>query len=84
MDPRIATFAFVCGIAFLFKLDRDRETRTSKALWVPVAWLSIAASRTLAQWLGIQPFRETSEELLEGSPLDALTFFALLAVGSLT
>jgi len=81
MDPRIATFVVVLGVALLLALDRDREIRTSAALWIPVAWLSIAASRTVSQWLGIQPFLETSDELLEGSPLDALMYFALMVVG---
>ena len=39
------------GIAGLFFLDRDKSVRTSKALWLPVIWLWIAASRPVSLWL---------------------------------
>lgn len=47
----IATAVFVAGIAGLFWLDRDRQIRTSKALWLPVFWMLIAASRNVSEWL---------------------------------
>jgi O-antigen ligase len=78
MDSRSATGAFGCGIALLFWLDRDREARTSSALWLAVAWFFFCSSRTFAQWLGIYPLTETSEALVAGSPVDAATYFALL------
>jgi O-antigen ligase len=78
MDSRIATGIVGCFIALLFWLDRDRETRTSRALWIPVAWLFVCSSRTFAQWLGIYPLTETSEGLVAGSPVDAATYFAML------
>ncbi len=80
MDPRIATVAVVVGILGLFVLDRDQKTRTSGALWIPVAWLSISASRMVSQWLGA-PLVESSDQLLEGNTFDALIFAGLLACG---
>ena len=80
MDPRIATVVVAIGIVGLFVLDRDQNTRTSGALWIPVAWLSISASRMVSQWLGA-PLFESSDQLLEGNTLDALFFAGLLACG---
>jgi len=76
----IATFAFVLGILCLFWLDRDRNSRTSKALWIPVVWLSIAASRMVSQWLQMS-LPIDPEMYLEGSPIDRLVLTGLLALG---
>jgi exopolysaccharide production protein ExoQ len=89
MPPQIATLLFVIGILGLFSLNRDREARTSKALWIPVVWLSIAASRAVSQWLevfglnsGTHPFDSMSaDQILDGSPLDRDVFIGLLALG---
>ncbi len=51
MTSVIATVFFAVGILGLFALDRDRNARTSKALWLPVIWMSLAGSRMVSQWL---------------------------------
>jgi exopolysaccharide production protein ExoQ len=55
VPPQIATVVYAVGIAGLFWLDRDASVRTSKALWLPVIWLSIAGSRSPSLWLGMSP-----------------------------
>jgi exopolysaccharide production protein ExoQ len=80
MSPQVATalcFAFILG---LFWIARDKATRTSMALWIPVIWLSIASSRMVSQWLLMTPPSETSP-LLDGSPLDRNILTSLLAAG---
>jgi exopolysaccharide production protein ExoQ len=77
MNPSIASFICACGIAGLFYLDRDDTIRTSKALWLPVAWISILGSRPVSGWLGISP---SANVQLDGSPVDAAVFGFLLAV----
>ncbi len=79
MPPQIATIVFAVGIVGLFFLGRDRKTRVSPALWIPVAWVSLAASRTVAQWLGLAPIMVTPDQYVGGSPIDRLIFSALLA-----
>lgn len=82
MPPQIATIVFAVGILGLFLLDRDRKARVSPALWIPVAWVLIAASRTVGQWLGLAPIiTESSDQLQEGSPFDRLILSGLLLVG---
>lgn len=77
MNPLLATVIFACGIAGLFYLDRDKTVRTSKALWVPVIWIAIVASRSPSEWIGIAPTGANVQ--YDGSPLDAATFGVLLA-----
>src|SRR5207253_708166 len=81
MPQGIATVVFVVGILGLFLLDRDRESRTSPAIWIPVVWVSIGASRMVSEWLGAAPTLESPDKYLDGSPLDRLVLSALLAAG---
>src|SRR2546425_693243 len=81
MPPGIAAVLFGLGIMGLFWLDRDRDSRTSPALWIPVAWVFIGASRTISQWLQVGPVMESPGQYLEGSPLDRLVLTGLLAAG---
>jgi exopolysaccharide production protein ExoQ len=80
MNPSLASLVYVCGIAGLFYLNRDKSVRTSKALWLPVLYLWVLGSRPVSYWLGIGPssgFSANSE--LEGSPVDG-AFFEILLV----
>ena len=86
MPPQIATLIFAVGILGLFRLDRDRETRTSKAHWIAVAWVFIAASRPVSLWLQNAPppsskVGSDANQIVEGSPLDRNVFAALLVIG---
>jgi exopolysaccharide production protein ExoQ len=77
MNPTLASFICACGIAGLFYLNRDDSVHTSKALWLPVIWLWIVASRPVSTWLGMSP--PGGNVQLEGSPFDAAVFGLLLA-----
>jgi exopolysaccharide production protein ExoQ len=86
---QIATLLFVVLIAGLFWLDRDRNAHTSKALWIPVAWLMIAGSRNIGEWvqlLSAGPSRVGGDDnYLEGNPIDrnvlgTLIVLALIAL----
>jgi exopolysaccharide production protein ExoQ len=70
------------GIAGLFFLDRDKSTRTSKALWLPVIWLWMAGSRSIPEWLGTATGSAgIMAQTVEGNPLDAAIFEALIFAG---
>lgn len=81
MNPALASLIYICGIAGLFFLDRDKSVRTSKALWLPVIYLWILGSRPLSTWLGIAPAPGTDVQL-DGSPIDRI-FFAILLIAAL-
>jgi exopolysaccharide production protein ExoQ len=81
MPPEIATVVYPLLILGLFWLDRDQKAQTSRALWIPVVWLSLAGSRSVAQWLQWGPPMDSPERLLDGNPVDRLVDAGLLAVG---
>jgi exopolysaccharide production protein ExoQ len=64
----------------LFRLNRDKDVRTSAALWIPTFWFFIAASRNVSEWLQYSP-GGGSNEYLEGSPLDRGVLTFVLALG---
>jgi len=81
MSSNIATV--VCGlfILALFLLERDRNSRVSSALWLPVVWLSIGASRSVGQWLGGVQSEAVGDLYMKGDPLDVFIFAGFLAAG---
>src|SRR6266571_84796 len=81
MSPSIATVIYGFFLLGLFLLDRDPKSRTSPALWIPVAWVLIAGSRMVSPWLGAGHTYETADQILDGSPLDRLVLTGLLAAG---
>ncbi|PYX52344.1 MAG: hypothetical protein DMG76_29480 [Acidobacteria bacterium] len=83
MAPGIATILCAGGIIGLFVLDRDRNARISKALWIPVLWISLSGSRMVSQWLGLSLRIATADQAVEGSPLDRNILAGLIAVGLL-
>ena len=76
MSPAVATLAYAIGILGLFALDHDRSLRTSRALWIPVVWLFIEASRPVSLWLQMSP-TSSADTYLEGSPLDRAVYLLL-------
>jgi len=82
MGTPLAFLICSLGIAGLFFLDRDKSVRTSKALWLPVIWLWIAGSRSVSLWLGAGDSSAGAlASTLDGSPLDAAIFEALIVAG---
>ncbi len=79
MPPGIASIVFAIGIAGFFLLDRDRESRSSPALWLPLIWVCIAGSRMVSQWLYPVTDVQSPDLYLDGSPLDRLVLTGLLA-----
>jgi len=77
----VATFLCVAAIAALFALDRDRQARTSPALWIPTLWLLINGSRGVSQWLQRPSAVSLQQQYTEGNPLDAAVFGILILAG---
>jgi exopolysaccharide production protein ExoQ len=76
---QLATLLCVIGIALLFRLDRNPEAKTSKALWLPVMWLWIAGSRPVSAWQS-GGMASTAGQLMDGSPMDRSIYILLLAI----
>ena len=81
MSPSLALSVWAAGVLGLFYLDRERGARPSKALWLPTLWLLINGSRPVSMWLGAGPAASTPQQIMDGSPADAVAFGVLLALG---
>jgi O-antigen ligase len=87
MNPLVATFVYLVGIALLFWLDRDADLKTSKALWIPVAWFFLSCSRPATLWLAVfgmspsGPVGTTEAQYVDGSPIDRLIYVFLILAG---
>lgn len=84
MSPSIALLLCITFIATILILDKKHKVDTSWALWIPLLWLLIAGSRTIAQWLnpGIQVI--LPEDSSDGSPFDRIFFIFLIVSGVYT
>jgi exopolysaccharide production protein ExoQ len=84
MPPQIATLVYILGIAGLFALDRDRNVRASKGLWIPVVWMWILGSQEVSKWLatfGVGQGTLSASPELDGSPLDRNLYAVLIMLG---
>lgn len=77
----LAFVLWFCGTCALFRLNHDRSARASKAIWLPVLWVTIVASRPVSVWLGLGPAVGGLDATLEGDSRDAAIFLALLMAG---
>jgi exopolysaccharide production protein ExoQ len=75
----IAAIGTALASAMLLRLDRD-SVRISKAVWIPLAWLTIASSRPVSNWLTFGAPAEVSNQYIDGSPLDRNVLTLLLAL----
>jgi len=79
----MASVVFAAGILGLFLLNRDPTVRTSKALWIPFAWLLIAGSRAPSAWFATQALPSADDMYLQGNPFERNLFSALLFLAAL-
>jgi exopolysaccharide production protein ExoQ len=79
IPPVVALWLTVGSILFLYRWDSREKAKVTKALWIPVIWLFITGSRPVSAWLNFSSVGTGSPE--DGSPVDALFFFTLMAAG---
>jgi exopolysaccharide production protein ExoQ len=76
MPPRVASLLCFCFVAWLFQQDKKYKGPVSPALWLPLTWMFIVASRPLTTWFGFS----AGDDPLEGSPLDRMFYLVLIAM----
>src|SRR4051794_19640338 len=86
MPGHVASLLCYLGIATLFALDRDRKNRCSVAVWIPIVWFFLGASRPVSGWLEAAGLAGTGwssspDQYTEGSPIDRFAFSGLLLIG---
>src|SRR5215469_6294466 len=80
MPPLVALFLWFVLLLLLFHFDPAKDPEVSSALWVPVIWISIIASRLPSQWLGVKA--SLSEALEEGNMLDRMVWIGLIVLAA--
>src|SRR5713226_3883432 len=85
MPPFLALLLCMGFLWWLLRHDPAKQSKPSLALWVPLIWIFIIASRLPSQWFGGGQTESALEALQEGNPLDRSVFavLILLAVGIL-
>ncbi|MEA3275193.1 MAG: O-antigen ligase family protein [Pseudomonadota bacterium] len=83
MPSSIAALLTAAFVGALLLWDRRAYPQATSALWIPVLWMSTTASRYPTQWFSLGAPTSGIGNVAEGSPLDALFFFALIALGVL-
>lgn len=79
LPPVVALWLSVGFVFFLLRRESKEKVKVSRALWIPVLWFWISGSRFVSQWIALgQGFYPLQEE---GSPIDAVVFFALIISG---
>ena len=80
MRSGIALLVYASFIYLLFRLEKPLSKGVSRATWIPLIWMSIAASRPISAWI-----QRTSagaiNTISEGSPTDRAIFFLLIIAG---
>jgi exopolysaccharide production protein ExoQ len=81
MPPFLALILTLGFIVFLFWRDLRQRPSVSTALWLPLIWIFLVATRPVSRWLavfGLPGFAATAVE--EGSTLDSIVFLGLIAM----
>lgn len=82
MRYQIVTIIFVLFILYLFSIDMKKYRESvSWAIWVPLAWMILAGSRHVSQWLNLHAPIESPDMYIEGSPIDRAVFLFLIVLG---
>jgi exopolysaccharide production protein ExoQ len=82
MPPQLALLLTVAFVLFLFRRDILEKPNVTGALWIPLLWMLISGSRFASQWLSLFGWSVGPVTLEEGSPVDEIVFFALIAAGA--
>src|SRR5215217_7001170 len=81
MSPTLALVLTLGFIAFLFRRDFREKPNITGALWLPILWMFIMASRLPTAWLRIAGLSILGGSWEEGNPLDAVVFLLLTVAG---
>jgi O-antigen ligase len=73
----VATTIYWLLIGVLFYLDWRHNPRTTGALWVPLIYFFLIASRPVSMWFDLGGVA-TANQVLDGSPVDRLAYTVLL------
>lgn len=62
-------------------MDSKHKSNVSHALWIPLIWMMLIASRYVSLWLNWRASYISPEDILEGSSIDRNVFMVLIVAG---
>lgn len=81
MPPTVALLLCTAFVLFLLLVERRASPRVSSAVWIPMLWMLIIASRPLAIWFGVVGTNE-SGSVLDRWVLTGLTVAAIVVIAN--
>ena len=81
LPSSIASLIYLSVVAYLFRRDFREKPNVTAALWLPISWVFFSGTRFISQWMGLFGLNFGGVNLEEGSPVDAVYFFAVILVG---
>lgn len=77
--PPFLALVLTCGlIVYLFRQDKREYADISVAVWLPLIWMMISASRLPSQWLQWEVAGSAAQAYEEGNDLDRILFLILI------
>lgn len=81
MPPIVAAFLYLAALFWLLRRDLRAKPGVSAAVWLPFFWVFISGSRFVSEWLALFGLNLGGSSVQEGSPVDAVFFFGIIASG---
>jgi exopolysaccharide production protein ExoQ len=81
MPPHLASLVFVAFIFWLFRRHAKEAGGVSHALWIPLLWVGIKASRPAVYWLATGNAAAGAADATQGDAVDRNMDLLFIAVG---
>jgi O-antigen ligase len=82
MPPEIPLFLCILFIFILFRIELKEESKLFSALWVPLIWMMVCASRSFSYWIYPELLIATGKrDYLAGNATDRAFLTALIFLG---
>lgn len=82
MPPLLALAIWALVLIALLRFDAARESKMSAALWMPVLWIFILATRLPSQWLDSGGVGQSAQASEDGNGLDRAVDLAFILFGA--
>lgn len=82
MSPQLAAITCAAFVFYLFWAEKKSTEGASLALWIPLAWMFLAGSRYVSDWLNLRATMDAIDAQRDGSPVDRVVFSALILMGA--